>query len=865
MALSPMMQHYLQTKENYKDALLFYRLGDFYEVFFDDAVTASKAIDLTLTGRACGMDERAPMCGVPAKSVDIYIAKLIELGYKVAICEQLTEPIAGQIVERDVVRVVTPGTIMESNMLDDKKNNYIASVYKNKTNIGVSFADISTGEFFSTEFLDENSTSLLNDTLVMIKPSEIICNDEMFLESYILEGIKLGVLPKFFAYFNWAYEKRKATDNLKAQFNTQSLEIFDLEDKKFATSAAGALLEYLNETQKRSLTHINKIELIKNNRFMYLDVNSRKNLELTETVRDRKKRGSLLWLLDETKTSMGARMLRTWVEQPLQDEREINLRQGGIEELFANLFKRQSILDELSKINDIERLAGKISYGTLMPRDCLALLNSLKQLPNLLVLIKNNSSEILNNIVANISPFTSTAHLLERAIVDNPPMTTKDGGYIKEGYNEELDELRNINVEGKNWIAKLEAEEKEKTGIKNLKIGFNRVFGYYLEVTNSQKDSVPFRYQRKQTLTGGERYITEELKQIEDKILNSEERSLKLELSLFNELREELLKIVSHLQTSAKQIAILDSLASLATVAVNNNYVKPTINKELNEIHILDGRHPIIEKLLVSEEFVPNDTTLDTETNRTMIITGPNMAGKSTYMRQVALITLMAHIGSFVPAKQAQISLTDRIFTRIGATDDLLNSQSTFMVEMVEVANILHNATSKSLIILDEIGRGTSTFDGLSIAWSVMEYVSKYLKAKTLFSTHYHELTELEGILEGVKNYRINVKEFGGNILFLRKIVRGGANKSFGIEVASLAGLPKEVTLRAKQILNRLEESDINKNNITNLTNKSESSVAINKYQTEIINLLKESNIENLSPLEAFGVLQNLIEKVKIG
>ncbi|MGD9900941.1 MAG: DNA mismatch repair protein MutS [Spirochaetales bacterium] len=866
MALSPMMMHYLSTKENYKDAILFYRLGDFYEMFFEDAITVSKALDLTLTSKACGLDEKAPMCGVPAKSVDFYIAKLIELGFKVAICEQLTEPTKGQMVERDVIRVVTPGTIMEESILDDKKNNYIASVYKNKTAIGLSYADITTGEFYTIEFDNIDSLKLLNDMLVMIKPSEIISNDEMFLDSYNLDGYKLGVLPKFFAYSNSAYDKFRASKNLKDQFNVSSLQIFDLEDKKFAIISAGALIEYLNETQKRSLSHINKIELLRDNYYMYLDVNTRKNLEITETIRDRKKRGSLLWLLDNTNTSMGARTLRNWVDQPLQNENEINLRLNGVEELHSSLIKRESIAKELAKINDIERLAGKISYGSINPRDCLGLLNSLKELPTLKHTFKNSESEILNNIYNKIDNFSSTVVLLENAIDEDAPSMTKDGGYIKKGYNAELDELKSAGVEGKNWIAKLEAEEKEQTGIKNLKIGFNRVFGYYLEVTNSQKDMVPFRYQRKQTLTGGERYITEELKNLEDKILGSEEKALKLELEIFNEIKAELLKSVSALQNTAKQIAKLDVLTSLATVAANNNYCKPEVSSKINSIEIVDGRHPVIEKLLTDGEFVPNDTHLDTLEDRTMIITGPNMAGKSTYMRQVALITLMAHIGSFVPAKSAKISLTDRIFTRVGATDDLASNQSTFMVEMVEVANILNNATSKSLIILDEIGRGTSTFDGLSIAWSVMEYVSKHLNAKTLFSTHYHELTELEGILDGVKNYRINVKEFAGGILFLRKIVRGGANKSFGIEVADLAGLPKEVTLRAKQILNRLEESDINKNNLASLKDERKENVdAVNRYQNEIINLLKESNIENLSPLEAFGVLQNLIEKVKKG
>jgi DNA mismatch repair protein MutS len=859
-----MMTHYLQTKEKYKDAILFYRLGDFYEMFFEDALTASKALNLTLTGKACGLEEKAPMCGIPAKSLDLYIGKLIELGFKVAICEQLSQPVKGKIVERDVVRVVTPGTVIENELLDEKKNNYIASICKEKDQIGISYADISTGEFYVSQFTGEDSLKFLNDVLVMIKPAEIIANDEMYLESFNLPAIKLEVIPRFSNYFNWAFGKAKAIENLKTQFKVNSLQVYDLEDKKVAISASGALINYLNETQKRSLIHINKIKLVKNNVNMYLDVNTRKNLELTETIRDRKKKGSLLHLLDHTKTSMGARMLRSFVEQPLLDENLINLRLEGVEEIYSSVILRESIIAELNKINDIERLAGKISYGSVSPRDCLSLLISLNQLPALKGAIKDSTTNILKDILNKIDNFDTTVTLLENAIVESPPMTTKDGGYIKMGFNSELDELKNAGIEGKNWIARLEAEEKKETGIKNLKIGFNRVFGYYIEVTNSQKDMVPFRYQRKQTLTGAERFITEELKNIEEKILGSEEKSLKLELKLFQKIREELLTIVSKLQNTAKQIAMLDSLTSLATVAVNNNYVKPEINSGTHKIEIIEGRHPVIEQISTSEAFIANDTNLDTDSNRTMIITGPNMAGKSTYMRQVAIIVLMAHLGSFVPAKRAKISLTDRIFTRVGATDDLASNQSTFMVEMVEVANILHNATNKSLIILDEIGRGTSTFDGLSIAWSVMEYVSKHLNAKTLFSTHYHELTELEGLLEGVKNYRISVKEFNSDIMFLRKIVRGSANKSFGIHVASLAGLPTEVTTRANQILRRLEESDINNSNITKLTSNSKNDV-VSKYQTEVINLLKDSNIENLSPLEAFGVLQNLIEKVKKG
>ncbi len=863
MALSPMMQHYLQKKEYYKDAILFYRLGDFYEMFFEDAIVVSKALDLTLTGKNCGLEEKAPMCGVPAKSAEIYIAKLIEKGFKVAVCEQLSEPKPGQIVERDVIRVITPGTIMESNMLDENRNNYIASIYKKANNIGLSWVDISTGEFSLTEFTGEDSINRLNDMLIMVKPSEIIVNNEMYLDAINVPSVKMNVVPKFYAYFDWAFEPSKATKKLKQQLKTTALSVFDCEDKKYGISAAGALVEYLNETQKRSLSHINSIKTVKSDIYMYLDINARRNLEITESMRDRKKTGSLLWVLDKTNTSMGARMMRSWVESPLQEEEIIGGRLDSVEELFDSLILSQNLSEELSRINDIERLAGRISYGNISPRDCVSLVSSLNKLPNIKGVLASVKTKMLKECNSNILNFAEIQGLLEKAIVDNPPMVLKDGGYIKPGYNAELDEQRDASVDGKNWLAKLEATEREETGIKNLKIGYNKVFGYYIEVTNSQKELVPFRYTRKQTLTNAERYITEDLKNLEEKILGAEDKALKLEQKLFEEIKLELMAIVPALQLSAKQIATIDVLNSLAVVALKNGYSKPKVSSKINQIKIADGRHPVVELLLKNEQFIPNDTMLDTNDNRTMIITGPNMAGKSTYMRQVAIVTLMAHIGSFVPAKMAEISLTDRIFTRVGASDDLAFGQSTFMVEMVEVANILHNATNNSLIILDEIGRGTSTFDGLSIAWSVMEYVSKNLKAKTLFSTHYHELTELEGSLEGVKNYRISIKELDNTVVFLRKIVRGGALKSFGIEVASLAGLPKNVITRSREILHNLEQSDLNKNsnfkNITNNNNKAEQK----KDYSSVINKLQKLSINNLSPIECFSVLAGLIDEVK--
>ena len=859
MALSPMMQQYLKTKEQYKDCILFYRLGDFYEMFFDDAVTASKVLELTLTGRDCGLEERAPMCGVPYHAGETYIAKLIEAGFKVAICEQVTESKKGvKIVEREVVRIVTPGTLIDSSMLNEKQNNYILSLYKSNDIVGASWVDISTGEVYTTEYIGKNQTTFINDLLIRVCPSEIITNsDAKDLPNlkYLRNTPLLNEYDEMYYSFDYAY------NSLSNQFTQTELISLNIKNKPSCVCSCGALINYLIETQKRSLSHINKIVVEENTKYMQIDVNTRRNLELTETIRDRKKRGSLLWLLDKTQTSMGSRVLHNWVDQPLNDEKEINLRLNSVEELASNRRLQGEIKELLNSVYDIERLCGKISYGNLTPRDCIALRTSLGILPSLKQVLNSCKSELLCQVNSDIFNYDEITNLLNTSIVDNPPLVMKDGGYIKQGYNKELDEINNISNVGKVWLAQLEQKEKEETGIKNLKVGFNKVFGYYLEVTKSQIDLVPFRYQRKQTTTNGERYITEELKNIEDKILNAEDKKIELEQQLFEEIRQKLMLNISAMQQTARQIANLDSLLSLAICANEHNYVKPEINNKIKSIEIIDGRHPVVESMLKDEQFVPNNTMLDNNENRTMIITGPNMAGKSTYMRQVALITLLAHIGSFVPASMAKIAITDRIFTRVGASDDVAFGQSTFMVEMMEVSNILKYATNNSLIILDEVGRGTSTFDGLSIAWSVMEYLSKHLKAKTLFATHYHELTELEGSLEGVKNYRISVKEFNNTILFLRKIVRGGTNKSFGIEVASLAGLPKEVIARAKDILHSLEETELNRNSnliTTEVVNRKE-----NRHTSEIISVLKELNVNALTPLNAFDMIVNLAELAK--
>ncbi|MBQ0017227.1 MAG: DNA mismatch repair protein MutS [Clostridiales bacterium] len=862
--MSPMMTHYMQVKEKYKDAVVFYRLGDFYEMFFEDAVEMSKALELTLTGKDCGLKERAPMCGVPVKAMDTYVKKALELGYKIAICEQLSEPTgkAGEIVERDVVRVITSGTIMEDSILDEKKNNFILSVFKNVNNYGLAWTDITTGELYVSEINGDENFKQINETLTMIMPNEIISNEDFKCSENNISCIVSGDMPKVQSYLDYAFDFCHGEKLVKEQFNTIDLKSLGIEKLSDAVVSLGGLFEYLKETQKRALPQINTVKIVETQNYMHLDTIARKNLELLANTHDGGKKGSILWLLDHTNTGMGGRMLRKFISEPLFNEKEINLRLNGVEELYKNILKRDAICEALNNFSDIERICGKISYGNVNPRECLSLRDSLKKLPRIKELVSDCKSKVLQTIFENITIEDDVVKLLDSAISEKTPVVLNEGGIFKEGFNSELDELRSAKTEGENWVNDLEREEKEQTNIKNLKIAYNRVFGYYIEVTNGQKDLVPFRYQRKQTLSNAERYITPELKELENKILGAEEKSIKLEQQLFNTLREYLLTKIESMQNTSKFIAYLDTLCSLATVAVKNNYVKPKIVGGDEELVIKDGRHPIVE-LLTKEQFVPNDTNLNNTDSKTMIITGPNMAGKSTYMRQVAIITLLTHIGSFVPASVAQIPLTDRIFTRIGASDDLSYGQSTFMVEMVEVTNILRNATSKSLILLDEIGRGTSTFDGLSIAWSVMEYLSKNLSAKTLFSTHYHELTELEGLLGGVKNYRITCKEFNDKIIFLRKIVRGGANKSFGIEVASLAGLPKEVIERARELLKSLEMADINKNiHLNNLDEMSKQAV-VKQNNAELINMIKEIDINRVSPIEAFSILTDLVERAK--
>lgn len=861
---SKMMEQYDQVKAQYSDCVLFYRVGDFYEMFDDDALEMSKALDLTLTGRNSGnKEDKSPMCGVPVKALDAYIAKALEKGYKIAICEQLTEPTDGpQIVERDVVRVITPGTVMESSILDERKNNFLASFYASKNGYSVCWCDLTTGELNAIEIEKNANISKISDILTMIDPVEIICNSSAFEIRIEIESLGRNSLPQFTIYNENAFALHRCIETLNKQFGTISLKPFDLEDKPNSICACGGLLQYLSDTQKRDLSHIDGIKVLNYSKYMHFDYQSRKNLELVTNARDGGKYGTLLWYLDKTSTSMGSRLLKKFVSEPLQNIEEIKLRQDGVEELFKNLIKRDSINKTLSKINDIERLCGRISYNSLVPADCASLKESLNVLPELRQLFFDCKSKVLQSIYENIKTEEETVKLLESAIVEkNIPSNTKDGGFIKQGYSAELDELRYVSQNGINMIKELEETEKQLTQIKNLKIGFNRIFGYFIEVPNSQKDLVPFRYNRKQTLSNCERYVTEELSELEQKILGSSEKAIKLEKQLFDDLREKLLLRVSAIKSTANYIAYADALCSLANVAVKNNLVRPNMVEKAEQLVIKNGRHPIVEAI-GKEAFVPNDTLLDNEENRTMIITGPNMAGKSTYMRQVAIITIMAHIGSFVPASSAQIPVTDRVFTRIGATDDLAYGQSTFMVEMSEVANILRNATEGSLILLDEIGRGTSTYDGLSIAWAVMEYISTNLKSKTLFSTHYHELTELEGNLKGVKNYNITIREHGGNIVFLRKIVRGGASRSFGIEVANLAGLPNQVITNAKQILNQLEQADVNKN-VKSQATRDSTNQTNSKGEREVLNILKEIEVEKITPFEAMSLVFDLKQKLK--
>ena len=807
-AVTPMMQHYIKTKEEYEDCILFYRLGDFYEMFFEDAETVSRELELTLTGKDCGLAERAPMCGVPFHAADNYINRLVEKGYKVAICEQVEDPkLAKGIVKREVIRVVTPGTNLYTQALDETKNNYIMSVAYISNRFGIAFADVTTGAFMVTEV--EKLRNFL-DELYKFSPAELICNEAFCMSGVDLEELRNRLHLSVSALDNWYFDDDLCQRTLKDHFHVGTLEGLGLKDYDCATIAAGALLTYLLETQKNSLDHMRKITPYVTDKYMLIDSSTRRNLELTETMREKEKRGSLLWVLDKTKTAMGARMLRSFIEQPLIEEEAINQRLDAVEEINRQEMDREEIREYLGPVYDLERLISRVSYQSANPRDLIAFKTSIGMIPPIRRLLGQFQSEELKKVYEDMDELQDLYQVLDKAIVEDPPLAMKEGGIIKDGYDQQIDDYRQAKTKGKTWLAELEAEEKEKTGIKNLRIKFNKVFGYYLEVTNSFKDMVPDYYTRKQTLTNAERYITPRLKELEDMILGAEDKLYALEYDRFAEIRNMIAGEVDRIQKTARAIAKLDAYLSMALVASRNQYVRPKINTR-GIIDIKDGRHPVVEKMITNDMFIPNDTYLDNGKNRISVITGPNMAGKSTYMRQTALIVLMAQIGSFVPASKANIGIVDRIFTRVGASDDLASGQSTFMVEMTEVANILRNATAKSLLILDEIGRGTSTFDGLSIAWAVIEHISnpKLLGAKTLFATHYHELTELEGKLPGVNNYCIAVKERGDDIVFLRKIVKGGADKSYGIQVAKLAGVPDSVINRAKELVEELVSADI--------------------------------------------------------
>lgn len=877
---SPMMQHYLKTKEEYKDCILFYRLGDFYEMFFDDALVVSKELELTLTGKDCGQAERAPMCGIPFHAAETYLNRLVANGHKVAICEQVEDPKQAKgIVKREVIRIVTPGTNLNTQALDETKNNYLMSIVYLGEKIGVSIADFSTGDYFVTEL---SSGSELIDEINKFVPSEIITNEYFSMSGIDLTAVndKLGITMS--TLDSWYFDEDTCIKKLLTHFKVGVLDGLGLKDYTAGTIAAGALLLYLYEMQKGSVDHITSIVPYTTGKYMLIDSSSRRNLELVETMREKQKKGSLLWVLDKTKTAMGARALRSMIEQPLINKEDILKRQAGIEECNNRAIDREEIREYLNPVYDLERIMTKISCKSANPRDLIAFRNSLEMLPYIKKLIGTMESDLFAECFANLDDLADIYSLISSAIVEEPPITIREAGIIKEGFSKEADELRRAKTEGKEWLAQLEAREKEATGIKNLKVKYNKVFGYYLEVTNSFKNLVPADWVRKQTLTNAERYTTDELKKLEDVILGAEDKLCSLEYDLFNEVRDSIAAEVRRIKSTARAIAEIDVYTALSVVAQQYNYVKPAIN-EKGIIDIKNGRHPVVEKMIHNDMFVANNTYLDNAKNRISIITGPNMAGKSTYMRQTALIVLMAQIGSFVPAQEANIGIVDRIFTRVGASDDLASGQSTFMVEMTEVANILRNATPKSLLILDEIGRGTSTFDGLSIAWAVVEYIAntKVLGAKTLFATHYHELTELEGTLDGVNNYCIAVKENGDDIVFLRKIIKGGADKSYGIQVAKLAGVPDTVIERAKELVADLSDADISlkARDIAQYSKKQEKLVDSYKkvddlevkqmslFDTvnndDIIEDIKALDISNMTPIDALNTLYKLQGRVK--
>ena len=866
---SPMMQHYLATKEKYKDCILFYRLGDFYEMFFDDALNVSRELELTLTGKDCGQEQRAPMCGIPYHAAESYIAKLVQNGHKVAICEQLEDPkLAKGIVKRDVIRVVTPGTVTESNLLEEKRNNFIMSIFKKGIFFGIAVCDISTGDFYSAEIKEENNFERLLDEISRYSPSEIIANEMLYDCGEEISKIK----ERFDVYISTEDEEKfsEETEEIYMQYalsDDKGNIIKDLEKRPFAVAAINGLIKYIEDTQKTKLEHINKITIYTITKYMSLDINARRNLELTEKMRDKSKKGTLLWVLDKTATSMGGRLLRRWISDPLIDVKEINNRLEAVKEFKDDIILRGELSSSLKGVYDIERLAGKISYGSANARDLNSLKSSASKLPAIKNMLANAKSGMLRKIYDDLDTLDDIFQLIDKAIVDEPPILITEGGIIKMGYSPEIDELKTAMIDGKTWLVQLEAREREETGIKGLKVGYNKVFGYYLEVTKSYLSQVPDRYIRKQTLTGGERYITEELKELESKVLGAEEKVVALEYKAFTEIREHIKSQIQRLQKSAMAVSQLDVLCSFAQVAEDFNYCMPEVD-DSGIIDVKDGRHPVIEKMLPSGAFVANDTYLDKDSNRVSIITGPNMAGKSTYMRQVALITLMAQIGSFVPATSAHIGVVDKIFTRVGASDDLSMGQSTFMVEMMEVANILKEATANSLVVLDEIGRGTSTYDGLSIAWAVAEYIENKEKcgAKTLFATHYHELTQLEDTLEGVKNYSIAVKEKGEDIIFLRKIIPGGTDESYGVHVARLAGVPKAVTQRANEILKKIERKNVLVNKAQEKEDKKQVSGQLDLYNfklAEIAHELDKVNVNELTPIEALNTLVKIKEEIK--
>ena len=874
MALSPMMREYLKTKEEYKDCILFYRLGDFYEMFFEDALTVTKELEITLTGKDCGLEERAPMCGVPFHAAETYIKRLIDKGYKVAICEQVEDPkTAKGLVKREVIRVVTPGTTLDATALDETKNNYLMSIVATEDRFGCAIADITTGDCFLTEV---DKPQKLLDEINKFTPAEIICNDAFFMSGIDTDDLKdrLGIC--IFSLDTWHFDDDLCRRTLKEHFHVTNLEGLGIKDYDSGIIASGALFLYLKETQKTALSHMATIHPYMADKYMLIDSSSRRNLELVETMREKQKKGSLLWVLDKTKTAMGARTLRAVVEQPLIDTEEINRRLTALEELNEKAMLRDEIREYLNPVYDMERLISRISYKSANPRDLVAFAASLEMLPYIKQVLGEFKSPILMQINEDMDALGDLCSLIKRAIVDEPPIAQKDGGIIREGYNEDVDKFRRSRTDGKKWLSELEAKERERTGIKSLKIKYNRVFGYSLEVTNTFKDQVPDNYVRKQTLANAERYITQELKELEDLILGAEDKLYALEYELFSQVRDQVGAEVVRIQHTAKAVAYIDVFASLALVAERNHYVRPKIN-ENGVIDIKNGRHPVVERMIENDMFIANDTYLDNQKKRISIITGPNMAGKSTYMRQSALIVLMAQIGSFVPAEKANIGIVDRIFTRVGASDDLASGQSNFMVEMTEVANILRNATSRSLLILDEIGRGTSTFDGLSIAWAVIEHISnvKLCGAKTLFATHYHELTELEGKIAGVNNYCIAVKEKGDDIVFLRKIVKGGADKSYGIQVAKLAGVPESVINRAKELVEELSDADITAavKDLTSQKKKqkivydqvdmAQMSLFDTVQDNDIVEEIRALDMTNITPMEAMNILYNLQNKIK--